>query len=585
MDTKPFTCLFGGEAGYGVMSAGSLVAKSAMRSGLSAVVVNEYPSLIKGGLNTCLVRIAEQTLLAYEEEVDFLGALSQPAFELNIGRVKKGGSVLYDTKAVRTDSIKTPEGVRLIGVDLSGALPEKGAKIMLNSVLLGGFCALSGFPAASLQATLEAEFSKAEVREKNRQAFENGRALVASVMTQTPSLSLRFSAAKGETMLINGNEAIAMAAIKGGCKFAAGYPMTPGSSVLSYLAEYGAPYGVVFKQAEDEIAAMNMLIGASFAGARCIGSTSGGGFALMTEALGFAAQAEIPLVMVNAQRGGPSTGQPTRTAQADLNFVLHASQGEFPRIIVAPGDVEECFYETFRLLNLVEKYQVQGIILTDKYLADSSFVQPFFKQEGLVIERGKRISEEELEQQERYLRYQLTEDGVSPRALPGQRGGRHIATSYSHGEDGFYSSGNHEYAGDEPQNTVAMLDKWYRKIPVMLRDIPGATLYGPQEADLTLIAWGSTKGAILEALAQEETGPYRVNFLQLRYIEPFPTEIVAAVLSKAKKTLLIEGNKTAQLGGVIRRHTGLAVDHLYLKYDSRPFVPTGIREKIREVMG
>jgi 2-oxoglutarate ferredoxin oxidoreductase subunit alpha len=304
----------------------------------------------------------------------------------------------------------------------------------------------------------------------------------------------------------------------------------------------------------------------------------------MVEALGFAAQGEVPLVIVEAQRGGPSTGLPTRTAQADLNFVVHASQGEFPRIVVAPGDIEECFTETFRVFNLAEKYQVPVIILTDKYLADSNAIHAYFEDEGLQIDRGRLVDETWLTENQPYSRYALTADGISPRAIPGQKGGRHIVTSYTHDQDGFYSSGNHEYAATEPQITAAGIDKLFSKVPAMLQEIPGIKLHGPKEAELTLIGWGSTKGAILEAIRQVNREGKIANFMQVLYPSPFPTAAVEAALQLSKRTLLIEGNKTGQLAGMIRAYTGFAVDTYYLKYDSRPFIPSAIAAKIKEVL-
>ena len=585
MEERYYTCMFGGEAGYAVMSAGTMVAKAAGRNGLWSVVVNEYPSLIKGGLNTCLVRLGEKPLAAYEEDLDFLGVLSQPAFDMNVGKVKKGGVVLYDGKSVKPDLEKVPEGVILYSVELLQSISGDAAKVMSNSALLGAFCAVSGFPKELLAAVMSSEFRKESVREQNIAILEKGYTIASEKLVRQPVFSLRLQPDnQTEKMLINGNEAIAIGAIQAGCKFSAGYPMTPGSSVLSYLADHGADYGVVFKQAEDEIAAINMLIGAAYTGVRSLGSTSGGGFALMVEALGFAAQAELPIVMVNAQRGGPSTGQPTRTAQADLNFVLHASQGEFPRFVVAPGDMEECFYETIRLFNVTDQFQVPGILLTDKYLADSAMTRPFFATKDVKIERGKMADEEYLAAHQPYKRYEITQDGISVRAIPGQAGGRHIATSYTLGEDGFYSSGNREYAGLEPEVTVAMMDKWYRKEPFMEKAVPGIKLHGPQQADLTIIGWGSTKGAILEAVEKAKLEGLSVNFMQVLYISPFPVKAVETVLKNVKKSLLIEGNKTAQLGGILRAHTGYKTDACYLKYDSRPFTPTGILTKIKEVL-
>lgn len=582
MTRTSYICQFGGEAGFGVMSAGTMVAKAAGRNGLWAFVVNEYPSLIKGGLNTCLVRLSDSPLTAYEEGLDLLGALSQPALEQNGARLKAGATLLYDSVAVDPGKVALAAGVRTVGVALTAAGGET-AKVMANSAMVGAFCALSGFPADHIRAVLRTEFTNPDILAKNLAIFD---AAYAQVAADAPDrdFPLPFAAGGERKMLVTGNDAIAMGALRAGCKFAAGYPMTPGSSILVYLADHAADFGLVFKQAEDEIAAMNMLIGAGFTGVRALGATSGGGFALMAEALGFAAQAEVPVVMVVAQRGGPSTGLPTRTAQGDLSFVTFASQGEFPRVVVAPGDAGECFAETFRVFNLAEKYQLPCIILTDKYLADSSVTQPYFAAAGLAVERGKLADPAWLAANQPYRRYQDTADGVSPRAVPGQAGGRHIATSYTHQDDGFYSSGNHEYAASEPAVTAAGLDKLFRKEAHILAEVPAVTLHGPAEADLTLIGWGSTKGAVLEALALAAASGIAANFLQVRYLSPFPAAAVAAALATAKRTLLVEGNKTAQLGGLIRANTGHKADAAYLKYDSRPFVPSAILKKMREVL-
>lgn len=584
MCRKPFTVMFGGPAGYGIMSAGTMIAKAAGRNGLWTFVANEYPSLIKGGLNTCAVSFDEKPVKAHEERYDFLAVLSQQALDQNYEKLGSGAAILYDSDAVKPDQTKIPAGVNLYPVKLIGALTGEAAKVMANSAMVGAFCALTAFPLELIADTMKSEFKKESIYEQNstllRQVYEQTKQQYG----ERQQFPLQLKPDGGKKMLLNGNDAIAMGAIKAGVKFAAGYPMTPGSSVLTYLSDHAAEYGLVFKQAEDEIAAVNMLIGAGFAGVRAIGSTSGGGFALMTEALGFAALGEVPLVIVEAQRGGPSTGLPTRTAQADLNFVAYASQGEFPRIIVAPGDVEECFTETFRLFNLVEKYQVPGIILTDKYLADSVVTQPYFEEQGLTIERGKMVDEAWLSKHQPYLRYSLTADGVSPRTIPGQKGGRHIVTSYTHGEDGFYSSGNQEYAEMEPQVTAAGIDKLFHKVPAMLKDIPAIKLHGPREAELTVIGWGSSKGAILEAIEEINQDGNNVNFLQILYPAPFPVEAVQAALETSKKLLMVEGNKTSQLAGMLRMHTGISVDASLLKYDSRAFTASLLIAKIKEVL-
>lgn len=582
MGKKTFIAMFAGEAGYGVMSAGTIVARAAGRNGLWAFVANEYPSLIKGGLNTCLVRLSPAPLTACSEELDFLATLSPVGLAQNYGKLRPGAILLYDDAAVTPDPARLPAGIRAIPLKLTQGLAGDAAKVMANSAMLGAFCALTGFPAELVADVLASEFT-GDILAKNQAIFAEGRRQAAQAATGDV-FPLAFAAGGQPKMLLTGNDALCIGAIRAGCRFVAGYPMTPSSGILSYMADHAAEYGLVFKQSEDEIAAANMLIGAGFAGVRALGATSGGGFSLMTEALGFAGQAEVPIVIVLGQRGGPSTGLPTRTAQGDLAFAVHASQGEFPRLVVAPGDVGECFSETFRAFNLAEKYQLPAIILTDKYLADAAVTHPYFDASGLAVDRGKLADEGWLANHQPYRRYRDEADGVSWRVIPGQKGGRHIATSYTHGEDGFYSSGNREYAGAEPEVTAAGLDKLFRKVPPLLAEVPAVELHGPAAADLTLVSWGSTKGAILEALDIAASQGLAVNFLQVRYLSPFPAAAVAAVLAKARRTLLVEGNKTAQLGALIGASTGYRPDALYLKYDSRPFTPAAIAARIKEVL-
>ena len=553
-----FSVLFGGEAGYGTMSAGTLVAKAATRHGLWAEGESEFPSLIKGGLNTSQITISEEPVFACEEATNFLGVVSQPALDFNLARVKAGGIVLFDSGAIKLDQSQLPKGVLAIGVDIAGALPGAQAKVMANAVLLGAFSALSGFPRDWLREALVSEFAdKPEVAKLNGELFDK-----AYSDQSGKGRNLWHLNAPGDKgrILINGNDAIALGALAAGVKFAAGYPMTPGTSVLIYLADHGAPHGLVFKQAEDELAAMNMLIGASYSGARVMGSTSGGGFALMTEALGFAGIAELPITMVVAQRGGPSTGLPTRTMQADLKCALYASQGEFPRIIMAPGDVQECFLETFRTVNWADQYQLPAIILTDKDLADSMYTTEKFNVTGLKNER-KSITPQP---SEGYKRYLDTSGGVSPRTLPGTVNGGHIATSYTHQEDGFYSSGNKEYAAFEPEVTRKSIDKLYRKFATLAAEITDSiVLHGSKDAEITLVGWGSTKGAILEALKSAKLAGKSANFVQVRYISPFPTKAIEEILRHSQRTLLVEGNATGQLGDLIRVNTGIHLEERY----------------------
>ena len=320
-------------------------------------------------------------------------------------------------------------------------------------------------------------------------------------------------------------------------------------------------------QSESELAAINMVIGAAAAGVRAMTGTSGGGFSLMVEALGFAAMSEVPVVIALVQRPGPSTGLPTRTAQADLRFALHASQGEFPRFVIAPGDVEECFYHTMIAHNLAEKFQVPAIIISDKYLGESAKSIPWFESNKIPIERGKLLDDKTLEvtnEPATFKRYELTDDGISTRAFYGQK----VLVKLTGNEHDEYG-----YTADNPQIGKDMADKRWKKFPLMEKEMQKydpIKVYGSPTSDITLIFWGSTKGPVLEAKRKLEEKGYSVNAIQVVFLSPFPTENLRNVLKNAQNVVLVEQNKTAQLGSLIREHLLLDIPHKYLKYDGWP---------------
>jgi 2-oxoglutarate ferredoxin oxidoreductase subunit alpha len=345
--------------------------------------------------------------------------------------------------------------------------------------------------------------------------------------------------------------------------------MTPASPILHYMAAHEKSKSLVVKQTEDEIAAIHAAIGASFAGVRSMVATSGGGFCLMTEALGLAALTETPLVLVEAQRPGPSTGLATRTGQGDLRFVMHASQGEFPRIIITPGDVEESFYLTLQAFNLAEKYQVPAIILIDKHLAESNKTTEFFNQEHALKREVIDVEAED------YKRFKMTETGVSPRAIPGQKA-IFRTPSYEHDEYGWNN--------EDPENRTRIVDKRNRKEKYILDEIAEPKSYGDENSEITLIGWGSTKGAILEAMQLLEKEGIKTNFIHYNFILPFKSETTKNLLKKAKKTMIVEQNSTAQLAGLIKEKTGLDVDYKLLNYTGRQILPHQIIDKIKEVL-
>ena len=377
-------------------------------------------------------------------------------------------------------------------------------------------------------------------------------------------------------MLLTGNEAVSLGAIKAGCKFYAAYPMTPASSILHFMAAQERNFSLVVKHSEDEIAAINMTIGAGFAGVRAMTATSGGGFSLMSEALGLAAMTETPIVVVVSQRPGPSTGLPTRTEQGDLKFVLHASQGDFPRFVIAPGDVEECFHKTIEAFNLAEKYQCPAILILDKYLSESHKTAEEFEASGVKIDRGLLLSDEEIEKTGEFKRYEFTETGISPRTIPSQKGGVFTATGNEHDETGYLS--------EEKTVRTRMMDKRFRKFKQAEREIPEPKLFGPKDAEVTMIAWGSTKGPIKEAMKLLDHDGIRANFLQIIYINPFPANTVSRIIRASKRTVIVENNKTAHLASLIREKTGKEIEHKILKYDGRQFFPTEIHQRVKEAL-
>jgi len=579
MIINKLTWMIGGVAGAGIIAAGTAFAKACSRGGLWVFVENEYPSLIKGGHNTSMVRVEEEEIFSHIRSVDLLVALNKETILLHQDELSPNGGILYDGEEIKIEKeeIKRKD-ISLISIPAAKLLEESGlGKLMLNSLMVGASLGIVDYDFEILIDVLKDSFQKKgdKVIEENVKVAKLGFDYAKNYKDKFAHTLRRRD--EKERMLITGNDAICLGALKAGCKFIAAYPMTPASSILHYMASKEREYNLVVKHTEDEISAINMIIGASYAGVRAMGATSGGGFSLMVEGLGLAAMSETPMVMVEAQRPGPSTGLPTRTAQGDLKFVLSASQGDFLRIVIAPGDIEECFYETFNAFNLAEKFQVPVLIISDKFLSESPKTVYKFDEKDLKIDRGKFLSEEELERIEDYKRYLDTEDGVSSRAIPSQKNGIHLATSYEHSQDG---------SSLEDENTVrSMVDKRFKKEKYIQKEIKNYfKFFGPQEADLTLVSWGSTKGPILEAMKLLEREKKNVNFLQIIYLSPFPSTEVKNILEKAKKTMVVENNKTAQLAQMTKEKTGKDIDYKCLKYDGRPFYPSEIYDKVMEVL-
>jgi 2-oxoglutarate ferredoxin oxidoreductase subunit alpha len=381
-------------------------------------------------------------------------------------------------------------------------------------------------------------------------------------------------------MILNGNQAIGLGAIAAGCKLIAAYPMTPATSIIEFMTAQSKRFSLVTKQTEDEIAAILYAIGANQVGVRAMTATSGGGFSLMVEALGMAGITETPLVVVDSQRPGPSTGMPTRTGQGDLLFVMHASQDEFPRIVLAPGGVESCYADTARAFNLAEKYQCPVLILTDAFqafAARSVGVEelPF---EEFKIDRGKTLTETELAklQPGEYKRYALTDDGISPRAIPGHPNAVYTSSSDEHTESG-------RIEDEDADNRIAQHDKRMRKIETLKHEMRMPEWYGPTDAPITLMGWGSTRYVIREAVDLLNARGVKANALPFTDIYPLDETRLEKELAKAQYLIDVEGNYTAQLAQVVRVYTGRAADNKILRYDGRPFVAAEIADAVEKI--
>ncbi|MEM2131195.1 MAG: 2-oxoacid:acceptor oxidoreductase subunit alpha [Candidatus Woesearchaeota archaeon] len=569
----------GGPAGSGVFTIGAMFARSVQKMGLNVFYTAEYPSLIKGGHNTCYVRAEDEEVYSQIKTCDILVALDKTTIEKHYNELTEKGAIIYDSDLIKKEDIKINRAdLILIPVPFYTLGKELGNKLYGNIVALGVIAGLINIDLEKINLALQKQFEKkkgSEIVEINKNAAKKGYDYFNSNFKIDFKVRLE-KLDREPTILLSGNEAASIGAIKSGVKFVAEYPMTPSSGVLHFMAAQEQNYNIVVKHTEDEIAAINMLTGSSLAGARSLTATSGGGFSLMVEALGMAGLSETPLVVIESQRTGPSTGMPTYTEQSDLRFVLHASQGEFPRLVVAPGDIDEAFYETFKMFNLTDRTQTPGIILLDKHVSESSKTTKPFDTTKLKIERGKLLTEQEAEKQVDYKRYKFTDDGISPRSIPGQANCFYVSTSYEHDETGF--------SCEESLNRIKQVEKRARKLNSIKEEEIAPKIYGDENSDLTIVSWGSNKGMILEAMKWLKKEGFKVNFMHILWINPFPEKQILNILSKAKKTLIVEGNSEAQMRGLIREKTGFYIENALLKYDGRPFDPEEIYEKAKSLL-
>ena len=572
-DSNIVSVKIGGPAGTGVKSVGLMLDKIAARSGYQVCDNVEFPSLIRGGHNVVQVNFSLDEVTSPRLNSDLLIAFDQMTIDLHHNELKKGGGIIFDSDFA--DVSKVRKDISLYGIPLRKIADKAGEKeIFVNIVALSAALQILGGNLETFKKLIEEEYSdKGEkIVEADKKAADLGfeyavgnyKNNLHKYMEPVSSFSSPVS-----YMVLNGNEAAALGAISAGMQFAAIYPMSPINNILHVLAANQGKFGYILKQPEDEISAINMAIGASYAGVRSMTATSGGGFSLMTEAYGLAGITETPIVIFDGMRGGPATGLPTWSGQGDLQMVLHSHQDEFPRIVLAPGDVAETYELTIKAFNLADKYQTPVVVLLDKNICENDKTLLFPDITKVKIDRGKFVKKKI----DDYLRYKYEDDGVSVRSIPGV-GNFFIANSDEHNEEG--------YSTEEIEDRNKIMEKRMKKLLTCAEnDMPNPEVFGPPDADITIVSWSSNKGSILEALKNFSN----VNYVHVTWMNPFPVKFLTDVLPKAKHIVDIECNYTGQLANIIREKTGIEIKDRYWKFDGRMIYPEEIIEKLNSVEG
>jgi 2-oxoglutarate ferredoxin oxidoreductase subunit alpha len=553
------------KAGEGVMLSSSLFAKLCKRHGMSVYNYYEYPSLIKGGVQSGQVAASYGLASCQRKILNVLILYHESFLPAMLPELAEDSLIIVNAQSF--DASKYPElKSKVVPMNLTKISREAtGTVLSTNMVALGVSAVVFGLNLKVLGEVVAAEFAhKPKIAELNLKAIEMACSAAKTLQDagQLPLLG-KFDIRSDEQILLSGNEAVGLGALAAGLQFYSAYPMTPASGLLHYLAAQQANYPLVVKHTEDEIAAINQALGASFAGVRAMTGSSGGGFALMVEALSFAGVAEIPLVILEATRQGPATGLPTWTSQGDLNFVLGAGHGDFLRVILTPSSVEEHYVLTKRAFELAEKYQIPVFILSDKQMLESQQSMPH-PEPAVLNSRQSMIAEGQLGEvqlDENYRRYANTDNGISPRSIPGQKNGWQLTNSYEHDTFGF--------ATEDAKQTKAAADKRFRKLPELVAELPEARYYGAEDPEKIFFAFGSTVGVLQGVLAQQPA--QKIALIELPCVFPLPLASISKILAGKSATLwTVEGNVTGQLAELLRREA-VPVKQALLRYDGRPF--------------
>lgn len=577
MKTDEVVIRVGGAAGDGVQSAGLIIAKTFSRSGLHVNTYNYYQSIIRGGQSWYQVRASDRRVKSQGDGLDILIALNKDALErhtnpmINEGGASplgKDGIAIFDSSM--TDYKK--EDVQYLSMPL-GDIASKHSKnaLMKNTVAIGAAMAAISMNFDTLAEVIRDQFgNKGEVAEENVKAAKEG---YDYYISNFKKLNIKLKTSNKKFYLISGGESLGLGAVNAGLKMYIGYPMTPASSALHYLANHEKDFGIFVKIPEDEISAINMAIGANYAGVRAMTGSSGGGFSLMVEALGMAGMMEVPLVVYESQRAGPSTGLPTKTEQGDLNLVLGASQGDFQRIVLAPRNVEDVFYLTREALNLAEIYQTPVIIMSDLYIAEHYETVEKFDL-NFKIERGK-IAQPNIKD---YKRYEYTKDGISFRAFPGTPGLTHNEDSDEHNEYGDVVSD----AVTDPTLRAESMRKRMRKLDAYVKSMPPTPTYRYEDAEYAVVQWGGTQGVVEEAVDMLRDKGINVGVVEINRPHPLNPDI-GKLLQGKKKIVVVEANYTGQMNRVLRSEF-LVKTELITKYDGESFYPGALADEIEAVL-
>jgi 2-oxoglutarate/2-oxoacid ferredoxin oxidoreductase subunit alpha len=571
---QTFALGIGGAAGQGVATPGDIFAKIFIRRGLHLNAYNAYQSIIRGGHTFLTIRTGAEKVTNMGDRLDLLIPLNQDSMDRHVGRLTAGAACLYNADTIKPGA--AADGVQLCPLPVSKLADITRNKVAQNTLALGASLSMMGVGFQALEQVLTEQFKK----KGEAVASENvaiARAGYDYALTNFQPFSCSLPMTENRYAVLSGNIAMAMGGAAAGVKFYCAYPMSPSTGVLHWMAAHARKAGIMVRQVEDEIGVVNMAIGAAHAGVRSMCATSGGGFALMSEGLGMSAMMETPVVGIDCQRAGPSTGVPTKTEQGDLWQMLGAAFGDYPRVIAAPLDIGDCFKIIPEIFNIVDRFQCPGIVLCDLLLSEGRMsVDPKDLDFNAVVDRGELITRPD--GNGIYKRYKITESGISPRAIPGVPGYTHTAATDEHDEDGVLISD--EFTN--PTKRRAMMEKRMRKVGGIAAAVPPPVLWGPPDADVTLIGWGSTNGVIEEACEILTEQGISANQLQIRWLVPLHGEEILGILKDARHTIIVENNYSGQFARYLRSETSYVPNGCIRKYDGEPFMPHHIVEAVKE---